>query len=163
MLKISYLMLSPGLERLNKRDKLTDSLYTIASCEEMTRFGSKFGTRLKVPAVVALSGCLGAGKTTIAKGIISALTDVPLDAIMSPTFQYVHFYEKNGITVAHFDLWRLTTLHDFLSMGLDDFLEIGVAIVEWPDRIASILPGHTVYIESQVVEGGRLVRVSSNE
>ncbi len=141
-------------------DSSTCLSITIASCEEMVRFGSNLGTRLKAPAVVALSGCLGAGKTTIAKGIISALTGVPLDSIMSPTFQYVHFYENNGVAVAHFDLWRVATLHDFLSMGLDDFLEIGIAIVEWPDRIAPILPGHTVYIESQVVEGGRQVRIS---
>jgi tRNA threonylcarbamoyl adenosine modification protein YjeE len=129
----------------------------------MVRFGARLGAYLKFPAVVALSGCLGAGKTTIAKGAISVLAGVAQDTIMSPTFQYVHFYENNGLSIAHYDLWRLTTVHDFLSMGLDDFLEIGVAVVEWPDRIASILPDHTIFVDTQVVRGGRLVRVSSND
>lgn len=135
-------------------------MYTITTGEEMVRFGAQLGSCLQAPSVIALEGCLGAGKTTIAKGVISAITGLPCDSIMSPTFQYVHFYEASGGTVAHFDLWRLSSLHDFISMGLDDFLEIGVAIIEWPDRIAPLLPDYTIHIELQVIETGRLVSVS---
>lgn len=123
----------------------------------MILFGELFGKKLCGPEVVALSGDLGAGKTTLAKGIISGLCGISPSQITSPTFQYVQFYEDPAI--AHFDLWRLHNENEFLSLGFDEFLTSKIALIEWPDRIKSLLPANTIFVETIVVPEGREVSV----
>ena len=89
--------------------------YTIRSSEEMMAFGASVSRAVQCPRVISLSGDLGAGKTTMAKGMISALTGILPSEITSPTFQYVHFYEGPHVAVAHFDLWRLNGIDEFLD------------------------------------------------
>lgn len=153
-------MLNNGSEMLNRSHKqlleCAKDLY-IPSLEEMILFGQEFGKTCGKDQVVALCGELGAGKTTIAKGIISGLCNVPLVNITSPTFQYVNFYGSG--TIAHFDLWRLKGVDDFLSLGLEEWLAQGISLIEWPDRIESLLPLSTIVVESKVCRRGRRVCV----
>lgn len=136
--------------------------YYIHSYEEMILFGESLATKLE-GAIVGLLGDLGAGKTTLAKGIIRGMCGIPLANITSPTFQYAHFYSGKGKTVAHFDLWRLHDEREFLSLGLDEYLASGACLIEWPDRIHSLLPDTTCFIEAKVYEAGREVSIWSKE
>jgi len=129
----------------------------------MILFGEAFGKKLHSPVVVALAGDLGAGKTTLAKGVISGLCGVPVSSITSPTFQYVHFYSGNSGDVSHFDLWRLRDEHEFLCLGLEEYLSFGISLVEWPDRIRSLLPSSTLFIETKVWGEGREVSIYGKE
>lgn len=105
------------------------------SSEETIREGREIGARLKAPVLILLSGDLGAGKTTLTKGIAAGLGAAREDDVTSPTFTLVHKYE-GGTRVYHVDLYRIEDLHDLETLGLEDiFSEQAVIIVEWPDRL----------------------------
>jgi len=104
------------------------------SPEETIQRGREFAAGLKPPVLVLLEGDLGAGKTTLTKGIVSGLGAAEEDAVTSPTFTLVHKY-SDGATVYHVDLYRVSDFHDLESLGLEDFLtEQAIVIVEWPEK-----------------------------
>ena len=105
------------------------------SSEETIAQGREIGARLTPPVLILLSGDLGAGKTTLTKGIAAGLGAAREDDVTSPTFTLVHKYE-GSTRVYHVDLYRIEDLHDFETLGLEDiFSEQAVVIVEWPDRL----------------------------
>ena len=105
------------------------------SSDETLQRGREIGERLKPPALVLLSGELGAGKTTLTKGIVSALGAAEEDQVTSPTFTLVHKY-GHGAVVYHVDLYRVGDFHDLETLGLEDFLtELAIVIVEWPEKL----------------------------
>jgi tRNA threonylcarbamoyladenosine biosynthesis protein TsaE len=105
------------------------------SSEETIQFGRDLGTRLKPPVLILLSGELGAGKTTLTKGIVSGTGAAREEEVTSPTFTLVHKYERSA-RVYHVDLYRIGDFHDLETLGLEDVLsEPGVVIVEWPDKL----------------------------
>lgn len=86
-------------------------------------------------------GDLGAGKTTFLKGVIHHVTQVALEEIHSPTFSYLQIYE-GAVPVFHFDLYRLSGERELIGMGLDEYLtQPALILIEWPERILSLLPG----------------------
>lgn len=89
--------------------------------------------------VIALNGPLGAGKTTLARGFITALTSVEED-VVSPTFTLVQVYDAQIAPIWHFDLYRLTQVQDVLELGWDEALSGGISVVEWPERLGALLP-----------------------
>jgi len=109
--------------------------FVTQSAEETIARGREIGERLKPPALVLLSGELGAGKTTLTKGIVSGAGAAPEEEVTSPTFTLVHKYEGRS-RVYHVDLYRIADLHDLETLGLEDvFSEDAIMIVEWPDRL----------------------------
>ena len=105
------------------------------SSDETLELGREIGARLKPPALVLLSGELGAGKTTLTKGIVSALGAAKEDQVTSPTFTLVHKYD-HGAIVYHVDLYRVGDFHDLETLGLEDFLTgQAIVIVEWPEKL----------------------------
>jgi tRNA threonylcarbamoyladenosine biosynthesis protein TsaE len=106
-----------------------------SSSEETIQVGRELGSRLKAPVLILLSGELGAGKTTLTKGIVGGVGAAREEEVTSPTFTLVHKYER-GARVYHVDLYRIGDFHDLETLGLEDVLaESGVVIVEWPDRL----------------------------
>lgn len=108
--------------------------FVTRSFEETIRAGREIGAQIQAPALILLSGDLGAGKTTLTKGIASGLGAAEEDEVTSPTFTLVHKYAR-GAPVYHVDLYRIGDFHDLETLGLEDvFSEKAVVIVEWPDR-----------------------------
>ena len=107
------------------------------------KLGAALARRLKTGDVVALSGPLGAGKTTLARSAIAELTG--RNEAPSPTFSLVEVYETAAFPLFHFDLYRLEKADDVWELGLEDALD-GVCLIEWPERIAGLLPPETLLV-----------------
>ena len=108
--------------------------------------GEELGRKLRKGTAVSLRGSLGAGKTVLAKGIAKAFGID--EAIVSPTFTIVQEYEGKRMRMYHLDLYRLSGEDEFESMGGEEFLSPdGVTLIEWSEKIASMLPDDTVYVD----------------
>ena len=106
------------------------------SSEETIQRGREIGAQLKPPVLILLSGDLGAGKTTLTKGIVSGAGAATEEEVTSPTFTLVHKYDR-GVPVYHVDLYRIGDLHDLETLGLEDvFAERAIVIVEWSEKLA---------------------------
>lgn len=120
---------------------MTRALIT-QSAEETITQGRALAASLRVPLIIFLSGELGAGKTTLAKGIISGLGAAREEDVTSPTFTLVHVFRTAGDPprkVYHIDLYRIGDKHDLATLGLEDlFDEPSIILVEWPDRLAGL-------------------------
>lgn len=126
--------------------------FRLADDAATARLGAAVAAELKVGEAVCLWGPLGAGKSTLARGLIRALT-TPGEDVPSPTFTLVQFYE-GALRVAHFDLYRLTSPDEAYEIGLDEALEDGAAVVEWPQRLEGRLPPDRLDIELAFEETG---------
>ena len=105
----------------------------LADAEATTALGRAVAPRLEPGETVLLYGPLGMGKSTLARGLIRALAGEDED-VPSPTFTLVQFYETNP-PVAHFELYRLTRPEEAFEIGLDEALDVGAALIEWPERL----------------------------
>jgi tRNA threonylcarbamoyladenosine biosynthesis protein TsaE len=124
------------------------------------RLGEAVARVLQRGDAVCLSGPLGAGKSTLARALIRALT-TPDEDVPSPTFTLVQFYEGPRLKVAHFDLYRLTDPDEAYEIGLDEALDEGAALIEWPERLEGRLQGDRLDIEIALADdaNGRRVRI----
>jgi len=105
-----------------------------ASAEQTLAFGRRLAAELRPPLLVFLSGDLGAGKTTLAKGIISGLGAAREEDVTSPTFTLVHEF-RGPVRVFHIDLYRIEGRADLHTLGLDDlFASPAIVLVEWPEK-----------------------------
>lgn len=105
----------------------------LPDAEATTALGQAIAPLLAPGDSVLLYGPLGMGKSTLARGLIRALT-TPDEDVPSPTFTLVQFYESDP-PVAHFDLYRLTRPEEAFEIGLDEALDEGCAVIEWPERL----------------------------
>jgi tRNA threonylcarbamoyladenosine biosynthesis protein TsaE len=130
--------------------------------EALAALGARIGGRLQRGEAVCLRGPLGAGKTTLARGLIRALTRADEEA-PSPTFTLVQTYQgRGGLALAHFDLYRLKSAAEAYELGLDEALDVGAAVIEWPERLDDALPGDRLDVEIAIPDDGegRLVRLT---
>lgn len=123
------------------------------------RLGAAIARALKAGDAVCLSGPLGAGKSTLARALIRALT-TPDEDVPSPTFTLVQFYDGRGLKIAHFDLYRLTSPDEAYEIGLDESLEDGAAVIEWPGRLQGSLPTDRLDVEIALDGAGRRARLT---
>ena len=138
------------------------SEYISHSPEQTIAKGREIAAALEPPVLVLLSGELGSGKTTLAKGIISGLGAAEESEVTSPTFTLVHEFH-NHCKVYHVDLYRIETLQGFESIGLEDALEENnaIIIVEWPERFPE--PTNWPRLEVRIEHAGgdaRRIRMS---
>jgi len=117
-----------------------DSRTTIelADAAATAALGARLAAAAQPGDVIALSGELGSGKTTLARGFLQAagLTE----EVPSPTFTLVQVYELTRFAVWHFDLYRLKRPEEAWELGLEDALANGVSLIEWPERLGALLP-----------------------
>ena len=126
----------------------------LAGPEATEALGRAIGSRLRVGDVVALEGDLGAGKTTLARGILAALGYE--GEVASPTFPIVIPYEQLRLPVWHADLYRIEDPAELEELALDEALDGGALLVEWPDRLGGRLwPNALRLVLSRQGEGAR--------
>lgn len=122
------------------------------SLDELRAWGHRLGERLRGPAIVALSGDLGAGKTTLAQAICAGVG--VREDVTSPTFSLVNQYEVNDTTIYHLDLYRLHGPQDLTNLGWDDIVNSdAIVIIEWPDRAGDRLPDDAIHIALAHIPG----------
>lgn len=129
--------------------------------EAVEALGARVARALGPGEAVCLSGPLGAGKTTLARGLIRALAG-PDEDIPSPTFTLVQLYEGSGFPIAHFDLYRLGRTEEAEELGLDEALDEGAAVIEWPERLGARLPADRLDIVLSIEPAGRRARLSGH-
>lgn len=130
----------------------------IESAAAMEALGAQLAAAARAPLVVFLEGQLGAGKTTLVRGWLHGLGHE--GAVKSPTYTLVEPYELPAGALYHFDLYRLSEPEELEYMGIRDYL-VGdaVALIEWPERGAGILPGADLAVAIDYRPDGREVRL----
>jgi tRNA threonylcarbamoyladenosine biosynthesis protein TsaE len=133
--------------------------FRTSSEDETIALGRRLGASLPRRAAVLLVGQLGAGKTTLAKGIVEGLGAASPDDVSSPTFTLIHQY---GEGVYHIDLYRLDTEAEIATLGLDEvFDRDAVVLIEWGERFPRLMPAERVEIRIQTeADDSRLITVS---
>ena len=119
-------------------------IYLTASEEETISLGEKLALRLPSKAIVLLIGNLGAGKTTLAKGIAKGLGAAEPEQVSSPTFTLIHEYSPSCY---HIDLYRLDQEREVETLGLEEIFEKeAVVLIEWGERFRSLMPPERIEI-----------------
>lgn len=131
----------------------------LPDAETTARLGAAVALALRPGEAVCLEGPLGAGKSTLARALVRALT-TPHEDVPSPTFTLVQFYEGSRFPLAHFDLYRLERADEAFEIGLDEALEEGAAVIEWPGRLGGRLPPDRLDIDIAINGEGRTARLS---
>ena len=130
--------------------------------EETIDLGRQIATRLTRPSLILLIGNLGAGKTTLTKGIVAGLGAAPIDEVSSPTYTVIHEY---GSDVYHIDLYRLDIPDQVRLLGLDEMFDRGaIMLVEWGEAYRNALPRvMPVEIRINQQEEDRLITIDGLE
>lgn len=136
------------------------TLLEIQNLEQINQVAQQFAEAMDNRTVFAFYGKMGAGKTTFIKALCEYLG--VKDVINSPTFALVNEYwiEETEELLYHFDFYRIKNTEEAVQMGCEEYFESGnLCFIEWPEKIESLLPKHTVpvYIE-ETTEGSRILR-----
>lgn len=123
--------------------------------EETIRIGKEIAHLLKKGDIVGFIGELGSGKTTMIKGIVKQLTGCEAT---SPSFVLINEY-KGEIPVFHLDLYRLSCKIEVDSLGWKEYIERGIVLIEWADRIIDILPKDTIFVKLDIYNDKRKITI----
>lgn len=135
-----------------------DDVLDLPDAEATMALGVRLAAAMQTGDVVLLRGDLGAGKTTLARGLIAAWTGVDEDA-PSPTYTLVQVYEAARGPLWHMDLYRLQDAEEALELGLEDALIEAVTIIEWPERLGAFAPANRIEVDLSTQGGGRQARM----
>lgn len=129
--------------------QLPSSFLTIEVADEpeTRRLANDLSMIVSSGDVVCLSGDLGAGKSTFSRALIRSVAGTPELEVPSPTFTLVQTYEFGRFDVSHFDLYRLEEPEELEELGLDDLLDEGAALIEWPEKAEELLPERALWVQ----------------
>lgn len=141
----------------------TNREVTTSSAEETISFGRTLVELLTPPKLVVLRGDLGAGKTTLVKGIAAAFEAAPEEDVTSPTFTLIHEYRGPRATLYHIDLYRIDTPRELETLGLDDLRgEDSILLIEWGEKFPRFVRERDVEIAlERAGENARTIKISS--
>ena len=129
--------------------------FETASEDETIELGKRLAADLPGRAAVLLIGNLGAGKTTLAKGIVAGLGAAAIEEVSSPTFTLIHEYGVEG-RVYHVDLYRLETAAEVATLGLDEIFDReAVVLVEWGERFPELMPRARLEVRLRTLDDDR--------
>ena len=138
--------------------------YTTNSAEETIALGRRLAKEMSPPKLVLLRGDLGAGKTTMVKGIAEAFEAASQDDVTSPTFTLIHEYRGPEVSVYHIDLYRIETERELATLGLEELIadERNVVLIEWGEKFPRLVSERDmeIAIERTGEEERRVVVVS---
>jgi tRNA threonylcarbamoyladenosine biosynthesis protein TsaE len=136
--------------------------FTTTSPEDTISLGRSLVEILRPPKLVLLRGDLGAGKTTLVKGIAEGFKAASEDDVTSPTFTLIHEYRGPEVAVYHIDLYRIDTPRQLDTLGIDDLItENSILLIEWGDKFRRFERERDVEIAlERVGENERRIRVS---
>jgi len=136
---------------------------TTHSAEETIAFGRTLSQWFAPPKLVLLRGDLGAGKTTLVKGIAAAFEAAAEEDVTSPTFTLVHEYRGPKASLYHIDLYRIDTPRELETLGLDDLRsENSILLIEWGEKFPRLLQECDVEIDlERLGEDQRRIRIQS--
>jgi tRNA threonylcarbamoyladenosine biosynthesis protein TsaE len=136
--------------------------FTTKSAEETIALGQELASILTPPKLVLLRGDLGAGKTTLVKGIAQGFQAASEEDVTSPTFTLVHEYRGPSATLYHIDLYRVDTPRDLETLGLDDLIaDNSVLLIEWGEKFVRFERERDVEIAlERISENERKIRLS---
>jgi tRNA threonylcarbamoyladenosine biosynthesis protein TsaE len=139
------------------------STFTTHSADETTELGRQIAAQLKPGTVVLLRGDLGAGKTTLVKGIAEGFSAARAEDVTSPTFTLIHEYRGPAVTLYHIDLYRIDTQRELDTLALDDLMtEKSILLIEWGEKFAHFASERDVEIAIEHKCGDeRMVRIHS--
>lgn len=110
------------------------------------QFGKIISKLIKVGDIIFLSGEMGSGKTFLARSIITSLLKEEIE-IPSPTFTIIQEYECKEFTIAHADLYRIKNKNELEALGIDEILEKGSILIEWPEKLKNTYENDTLEIK----------------
>ena len=139
--------------------------YTTNSPEETIALGRELASLLAPPKIVVLRGDLGAGKTTLVKGIAEGFKAASHGDVTSPTFTLIHEYRGPAATVYHIDLYRIDTPRELETLGLDDLMtDNSVLLIEWGEKFPRFERDRDVEIALQrISENQRKIRLTTED
>jgi tRNA threonylcarbamoyladenosine biosynthesis protein TsaE len=127
------------------------------SAEETIAYGRTLGELLAPPKLVLLRGDLGAGKTTLVKGIAAAFEAAAEEDVTSPTFTLVHEYRGPRANLYHIDLYRIDTPRELETLGLDDLRsENSILLIEWGEKFPRLKWDVEIALEREGENGRRI-------
>jgi tRNA threonylcarbamoyladenosine biosynthesis protein TsaE len=126
------------------RSQITNSkseTFLTHSADETIDLGRTLATRMHPPKLVLLRGDLGAGKTTMVKGIAGAFDAASQDDVTSPTFTLIHEYRAPAMSIYHIDLYRIETERELATLGLDEIMTDphNLVLIEWGERFPRLV------------------------
>lgn len=124
----------------------------INSKEEMANLAREIAASAHIGDVIGLKGTLGAGKSFFAKNFVNSLQEKPTE-ILSPTFNLVYSYETKKGEIFHFDLYRIKDARELENIGIEDALQNGISLIEWPKIAEKSLKRNYTEIEIKIISG----------
>ncbi|MCM8772648.1 MAG: tRNA (adenosine(37)-N6)-threonylcarbamoyltransferase complex ATPase subunit type 1 TsaE [candidate division WOR-3 bacterium] len=122
-------------------------IFYTKNSRETIKLGKKIANYLKKGDIIGLVGELGSGKTTIIKGIVKHFSECE---VSSPSFVIVNEYEGK-IPVFHFDLYRIENFDEIVDIGWNDYIDKGIILIEWAEKIKKNLPKKTIWIKINII------------
>jgi len=133
-------------------------LIKLDSQKKTCQLAESIASQVNIGDVLALSGELGAGKTFFTQCFCKHLGVT--EYVSSPSYILLNEY-LGKFPIAHFDLYRLDSLDEVLETGLPDFIELRVTVIEWYEVARNLLPENTIYLDFEITETKRLVRINT--
>ncbi len=129
-----------------------DRSFISGSPEETLQLGERLAEGLRPGDCLALVGELGAGKTTLIKGLARGL-GIPEDEVVSPTFMLIREHCRGRLPLFHVDAYRISRPEELLEVGLEEYLlsDEGVTVIEWADRVRGLIPPSCIEVELTVL------------
>ncbi len=137
-------------------------IFQVADSDQMEKLGAVMAKYVPSGSVVSLTGALGAGKTTLARGFIRALGHE--GSVKSPTYNIVENYLLNQLSVYHFDWYRLQSPEELLDMGFEEYFnEQSICLIEWPEKGGDLLPAVLIHCDITHDESGRRISLDGSQ
>jgi len=133
----------------------------LKNLEETIKFGHNFSLKLKAKSIILLKGKIGAGKTSLVKGIADGLQIK--ENITSPTFALAHHYNSGKLPLIHMDLYRIEDDISAKALFLEEEEELeqnnGIMVIEWPEKIISIVDKYWLIEINYLDDSGRILKI----